>query len=152
MRLLSTVKISESMARGLFHLRITTSESHFCVLWKQVFVSWEVISLTDTGGHFCWPCDQHLSPLLLTKPREGQEDQLPLPTHARLCWPPRGHCICPSYPQHTEWGETAYFHHHTVYCHGDCVVLWGVHYSCTAVPQDTVSVQYFAKKLTTILD
>ena len=143
---LSTVKISGDMAHELsllLHLRITTSESPFCTFWKQVFVSWETISLTDSGGHFCWPCDQHLPPLLLAKPREGQEDQLPLPAHACLCWPPRGHCICSSYPQHTEWGETAYFHHHTVYCHGDCVVLWRVHYSCIAVPQDTVSVQYY---------
>ena len=107
------------------------------------YLFWGAISLTDTGGHFCWPCDQHLYPLILAKPRESKEDQLPLSAHACLCWPPRGHCICPSYPQYPDWGETAYFHHHTVYRHGDCIVLWGAHYCCVAVPQDTVSVQGF---------
>ena len=144
--LLSTVAISGNLAHELslpLHLRRTSSQSPFCTCWNQVLMFWVAISLTDSGGHFCWPCDQHLRPLILAKPREGQKDQLPLPAHACLCWPPRGHRICPSYPQHTDWGETAYFHHHTVYRHGDCVVLWGAHYSCIAVPQDTVSVQGF---------
>ena len=114
------------------------ARTHVLVCFYDVFRTRYILDLTP-GSHFCWACCKHLHLVLHPQPREGQENQLPLPAHAGVCRPPGSHCICPCHQKHTDRGETAYLYHHAVYRHGNSTDLWRPHHACTAVPQDTVS-------------